>query len=127
MVCGLPRRATNRLKQAIKASDVRSETTSRWTALTDTATKTCLDYYWSAYTAQLQEDRTSIIDTDVFKHHAGRDSLEWQLAHELGLRSHGEPSTSNASSGDGANSNALPNNVKLSAQRGIDQRRTCAG
>ena len=56
---------------------------------------------------------------------AGSDSLEWQLAHELGLRSHGEPSTSNASSGDGANSNALPNNVELSAQRGVDQRRTC--
>ena len=47
------------------------------------------------------------------------------LVHELGLRSHGEPSTSNASSGDGANSNALPNNVILSAQRGVDQRRTC--
>ena len=36
----------------------------------------------------------------------------------------GEPSTSDIDSGDGANSNALPNNVKLSAQR-VDQRWTC--
>ena len=38
------------------------------------------------------------------------------------MRSHGEPSTSDTGSGNGANSNALPNNVELSAQRGVDQR-----
>ena len=65
---GLPRRATKRLKQAMKAYEVRSDT--NWTAFTDRDKNACIgfDNGWLTHKSILDVEWPGIINTDPLKH-----------------------------------------------------------
>ena len=89
---GLPRRAIKRLKQAMKASEVRSDTNSRCTAFTvkrDEDTNVRLDHNKFPCVTTFDENRTHIIHSNSTENSVWSYSLCWKLTHHRRFRTQG--------------------------------------
>ncbi len=112
--------AHGRSQGVMKVSDVRSGTTSKWTAFTvrETNIQICLHECWLADHSIFGENRNSIIHFNFFKNWSWPYLFERKLSYNLRLRSDRLAATNHTLVGDESYIRTELNYVELTAERG---------